>query len=281
MKKNTKISIVIPSYNQGIFLEETIQSIVSQNYDNVEIIVMDGGSTDQSVDIIKKYEKYIYYWQSRKDNGQSYAINEGFKIATGDFVTWLNSDDVFIDGTLSTVDDYIKKHPNTDWFLGNCVWIDKDSMIVRVGKIECESKFWNRRNIFSNGGPSAFMRKSKLEEIGFLREDFHYAMDTELWHRYLSLDIFFVRIDRYCWGFRIHEEGKTSGHNFMNSTLSNKNHPSWKQKEKENNIISNLYPINNMYYQIWRFMKVFNKSVFSRIVDRRFIGKSYKQLESL
>lgn len=99
-----KISIIVPSFNQGRFLSDTLQSIVDQNYDGVEIIVMDGGSTDNSVEVIKQFEQHIAYWQSEKDAGQSNAINNGFKKATGEFVTWLNSDDVLLAGALEAVD---------------------------------------------------------------------------------------------------------------------------------------------------------------------------------
>lgn len=151
-KKQTKISVIIPSYNQGIYIGEALESIINQQYDNLEIIVMDGGSSDHTVDVIKKYEKYIAYWQSQKDNGQSAAINDGFKRATGEFVTWLNSDDVLLPGTLNAVNKAVLNNPNINWFLGNVFWMDKYGRIIKVGKVEKESRVWNRRYLFSNGG---------------------------------------------------------------------------------------------------------------------------------
>lgn len=276
--RKTKISIIVPSYNQGKFLGDTLQSILDQNYDNVEIIVMDGGSTDNSVEVIKSFESKIAYWQSAKDAGQSNAINNGFKRATGEFVTWLNSDDVLVAGALDAVDKAIKNNPNCNFFLGNVVWMDKTGNIIRVGKVERENRFWNSHHLFSNGGPSAFMRKSTLESIGMLREDFHYMMDTELWHRLQSTGNHFKRIGNYIWGLRLHEDAKMSGHNFAGSKLADKSHPSWIQKKKEATYLNDTYPINRYLSKVWRVLKIFNIEFYSRYSDKKFIGKSYKNI---
>ena len=106
-----KISIITPSYNQGQYLEETILSVINQNYPNLEYIIIDGGSTDNSVEIIKKYEKNISYWVSEKDHGQSNAINKGLAIATGDIVAWLNSDDQYCEKSLDIISNTFKQHP--------------------------------------------------------------------------------------------------------------------------------------------------------------------------
>ena len=272
-----KISVVIPSYNQGQYIEDTIRSVVAQDYPNVEIIVMDGGSTDNSVDVIKKYESSLTYWQSQKDNGQSAAINEGFKKATGEFVTWLNSDDIFLPGTLHCVNDYINKYPATKWFLGNLFWMDKIGTIIRTGKVESESRFWNKHFLFSNGGPSAFMNRERLIELGLLREDFHYMMDTELWYRFLSNGDFFVRINRYCWGLRLHEAAKMSGHNFANSELAQKSHPSWIQKKKEGEEMASLYPQSAFIKRLWRFSKVFSIAYLTNVFERKWLGKNINE----
>lgn len=273
-----KISVIIPSYNQGQYLEDALKSVINQQYKNVEIIVMDGGSTDNSVNIIKKYENHISYWQSQKDNGQSTAINEGFKRATGDFVTWLNSDDILILGTLQVVNNTLQINPHINWLLGNVLWMNKRGEIIKIGKVEKENWKWNKHFLLSNGGPSAFIRKSCLQQLGWLREDFHYMMDTELWYRFIKNGYPFIRINQYCWGLRLHEAAKMSGHNFQNSILADKNHPSWIQKRKENDILNNTYPINAVYMKIWRISKIFSKSFYSRLTDKKLLGCHYSNI---
>lgn len=270
-----KISIIIPSYNQGQFIEDALISIINQHYDNLEIIVMDGGSSDNTVDILKKYDYAITYWQSKKDRGQSDAINHGARLSTGEIITWLNSDDVLFPGVLEEVNHLSMAYPSVQWFLGNVLWMDKVGTVIRVGKVEKESRFWNKRYLFSNGGPSAFMRRECFLKIGALNEDFHYKMDTELWHRYLSLGYGFVRINRYCWGLRLHENAKMSGHNFEKSKLADKSHPSWIQKEKESSYIVTHYPKSIFLLRLWSFFRLFGVVSISRLLDRRLLGKPY------
>ncbi|MFH1001053.1 MAG: glycosyltransferase family 2 protein [Bacteroidota bacterium] len=177
-----KITVVTPSYNQGKFLEETILSVIDQNYPDLEYIIMDGGSTDNSVEIIKRYEKHLAYWQSRPDDGQSAAINEGFKRATGDVYCWLNSDDQFTEGALKIVGEYFQNNADCLWLCG----IGELKTLNRKKKIrKCRPKKLNFEAI-SNittriAQPGVFWRNKLWEKTSGLNERFNYAFDFDLW----------------------------------------------------------------------------------------------------
>ena len=129
------LSIVIANYNYGRFLEEAIQSVLMQDAgDLAELIICDAESTDNSVEVIKKYEKHITWWCSEKDGGQSAAFNKGFSHARGKFLTWLNADDVMMPGTLKAFEDATARHPDCEWFVGGVMWLDKEMKIIKCGR---------------------------------------------------------------------------------------------------------------------------------------------------
>lgn len=273
-----KITVVMPSFNQAVFLEEAIQSVLSQSYPNLELIVLDAGSTDGSVDIIKKYADKITYWRSHPDEGQSAAFNEGFRMATGDFLTWLNSDDVMLPGTLHLLNKYVHKYPSCEWFLGNTVWIDKEGVIFRVGKKENWTNFFPKKGFYSAGGPTSFFHKDLLEKFGYMRENFHYSMDMELWDRFIVNGVKFHRIDGYCWALRMHDKAKTSSYMFVNNENKFEIEERQKSRQKEIEQHWKLYPMfkSGIYWSImFRIYKLCSKQFISRLLDRRYIGKHY------
>jgi glycosyltransferase involved in cell wall biosynthesis len=210
-KQWPKISIVTPSYNQGQFLEETIRSVLLQNYPNLEYIIMDGGSTDNSVEIIKKYEKLIAYWVSESDTGQSNALNKGFRKATGSITAWLNSDDLYEIESLKKVGNLFAARNDVDIIYGDGMVIDEDGAFLEIGK----SKFINDHddlgNFFPNRvfQPSLFFRKKMLDDIGFLDENLHYAMDVDFWIRAFPGHKAFYT-ENILSRFRLHQYGKTT-----------------------------------------------------------------------
>ncbi len=180
-----KISIVTPSYNQGEYLEQTIKSVLDQNYPNLEYIIMDGGSTDNSVEIIKKYEGHLTYWQSKPDGGQSSAINEGFRHATGEIYAWLNSDDQYIENALLTVGKYFSRNKDCMWCAGTGVSINsKGKVLSKIVPNKLDFKTlcqWKDNGILQ---PSVFFRNNIWEKIDGLNCELENAMDFDLWLKF-------------------------------------------------------------------------------------------------
>lgn len=180
-----RISIVTPSYNQGEFIEETIRSVLLQGYPNLEYIIIDGGSTDNSVAIIEKYEKYLTYWVSEKDRGQSHAINKGLKRISGDIWAYLNSDDRYLNGTFKRVAQEFHKNPQTLWITGHARYLDADGSPVKL-MIPTPVNHKKDALIRWEGPkhpiciePANFMRRVVIEKYGFYEEFLNYCMDFE------------------------------------------------------------------------------------------------------
>ena len=190
-----KISIVTPSLNQAQFLEATIQSIVSQNYSNLEYIIIDGGSSDGSVEIIKKYEKYLHYWCSEPDSGHSDALNKGFSKSTGEIMAWLNSDDMYCPWALRTVADIFSTLPQMQWLttLTPCIWdyqgfcqkIEHLTGFSKEAFLEGRCLAWVPESIGWIQQESTFWRRSLWEKAGgCVSTEFTLAGDFELWSRF-------------------------------------------------------------------------------------------------
>lgn len=187
MKKDLpKISVVTPSLNQGQFLEECITSVFKQDYPDFEYIIIDGGSTDNSLDIIAEYKQYFAYSVSEPDNGQSSAINKGFKKAKGRLVAWLNSDDYYLPGAFRKVAEAYGRNPGASFYFGNGLRVDSKGM-KKSRFFENETVNFNRDALLYCLNyilqPATFINASYLKKINFLDEDLHYGMDTDLWLR--------------------------------------------------------------------------------------------------
>ena len=223
-----KISIVTPSYNQGEYLEETILSVINQNYPNLEYVIIDGGSTDNSVEIIKKYQKHLKYWVSEKDNGQSNAINKGFKKLTGDVFNWLNSDDYLEEGALFKIGEEFKKDKKLDVLAFNFYQVDENSIILNVHKgtqllNPIEKSIGYVRPLIQ---PATFFKMEKIRKVFPIKESLHYSMDFEMWTRFIINfpNFSFKNLDEPIVNFRTHPTSKTEQNLTSNSPsdLTNK-----------------------------------------------------------
>ena len=181
-----KISVVTPSLNQGRFLEECITSVIKQDYPDFEYIIIDGGSTDNSLDIIAEYKQHLAYSVSEPDNGQSSAIDKGFQKAKGDLVAWLNSDDYYLPGAFRKVAEAYGRDPEASFYFGNGLRVDSKGM-KKSRFFESETVNFNRDALLYCLNyilqPATFINASYLKKINFLDEDLHYGMDTDLWLR--------------------------------------------------------------------------------------------------
>jgi len=204
-----KISIVTPSYNQGKFLERTILSILNQNYPNLEFIIIDGGSTDESLKIIKKYEKYLSYWVSEKDRGQSDALNKGFKMTTGEIIGWQNSDDIYLPGAFDKVAKFFKENSKIDIVYGNRFDIDEDDNIIGESRFVRFSKIVYQYDGLPFGTQSLFWRRALFSKIGYLDVELHFSMDYEYFLRAAIFKAKFRYIPFYLGAMRRHKAAKT------------------------------------------------------------------------
>jgi len=204
-----RITIVTPSFDQAKYLPETIESVLKQDYPNLEYIIIDGGSTDGSVDVIKRYERHLSYWVSEKDSGQSEAINKGFKKATGELFTWVNSDDVLLPGSLQTVAEYYGKCNQPDIITGNVVYIDDKGRITRFLRLPRQSRFFFFRGVWHASAPAVFFKTSLFHAVGGVNPDYHLCMDLDLWMKMMKKDARVAHVSRYLGAFRWHENAKT------------------------------------------------------------------------
>lgn len=213
-----KISVITPSLNQGQFIDATIRSVLSQEYPNLEYIIMDGGSTDNTLDILRSYSDRVR-WLSEKDTGQSHAINKGLLMASGEILAYLNADDLLLPGALKKIAETFLDHPETMWITGRCRIIDENGQEVRR-LVTAYKNLWlfmqNRSLLLITdyvSQPATFWRADAYREFGSFKEGLHYTMDYDYWLR-LNIKYPLMVIPRYLAAFRVHSQSKniTAGH---------------------------------------------------------------------
>jgi glycosyltransferase involved in cell wall biosynthesis len=214
-KSLPRISIVIPSFNQGIFIARTLESLRKQNYPDLEIIVMDGGSTDRTVPILKKFDRFArwsrnirFYWRSEKDRGQTHAINKGLRETTGKILAYLNSDDTYEPGALLTVGKYCVEYPRAQFVYGRGQLIDADDNVVgKYNDSQATTASLHHGCVISQ--PTAFWSRKLCKKIGPFDESFHFTMDYEYWVR-VSKHFKMAFLPQTLANTRLHPSAKTS-----------------------------------------------------------------------
>lgn len=201
-------SIITPSYNQAPYIEATIQSVMAQDYPHLEYLVIDGGSTDGTIDLLRQYESHLR-WVSEPDKGQADAINKGFRQSTGEIVTWLNSDDLYLPGALHHVAHFFSQQPEVDVVYGDYYLVDQSGCLLAT-----------RREISFNydillyglnyiSQPATFFRRRVFDRVGYLDDALHYGLDWEYWLRIASHGGRFAHIPHYLAAARWHAKAKT------------------------------------------------------------------------
>jgi glycosyltransferase involved in cell wall biosynthesis len=261
-----KISIITPSYNQGVYIEETILSILHQNYPNLEYIIIDGGSTDNTIEIISKYEKWIDIIISEKDSGQSNAINKGWKLATGEITTWINSDDYLAPNCLYEIAKlYRERHCQNNLFAGKVINFYDNSekkyeIIQKNVNFENVIRFWKKSCFWHQ--PGIFFPMKLIIENNYLDEKHHYSMDFDLLCKVLknSSVIYSEKVFTY---FRLHDVSK--GISSPQSTINEKILIASKYWKKNNSLL-----LKDVFqFMIW-FIKYFVKSVINFSFNFKF-----------
>ncbi len=202
------ISLVTPSFNQGKFVEATVRSVLEQRYPKLEYLFMDGGSTDATLNRIAPYQARFACFKSAADQGQSAAIAEGFSLATGEILAYLNSDDLLLPGTLNFVADFFERHPRVDLIYGHRCVIDAENRVIGHWILPPHCNFMMRRwDLIPQ--ETCFWRRRLFEAHGNIDKSFRFAMDYDLLVRYMKTGRF-KRVNRFLAAFRVHEHAKSS-----------------------------------------------------------------------
>jgi len=208
------VSIITPTFNQARYIEATIQSVLLQDYPHIEYMIVDGGSQDGTVDVIKKYERRsgvtppIAWWVSEKDKGQTDAINKGFAHANGEILAWLNSDDTYEPGAISAAVKYLQEHPEVGMVYGDCNFINEDGHVIgKFGSAQTDQRLL-RQGYVHIPQQTVFFRADLWKRVSPLDHSFYFAMDYDLWTR-LAARTQLKYVPQTWANFRLHTTGKT------------------------------------------------------------------------
>ena len=276
---NPLVTVVVPSYNQGRYVENTVQSILNQDYPNIEVIVIDGGSTDQTLEVLERYKAQITFF-SEADNGQSHAINKGFRLAKGEIVAWLNSDDIYPDRrAVGRMVEAFIQYPSADLIYGDFIEIDSDNLILKIFKRPSYSLDRLLRVGYISQ-PATFFRRRVIEKMP-VREDLRYAMDLEYWLRADSLHFSIRHIKYLIAAERIHDEAKCVRDNSEMASEAREVRASYGAS------FGRSYPVRCLVDRLWLFLlrlpgvldlMIYKKRKSKLTIPLKFDGAVYRTL---
>lgn len=277
------VSIIIPSFDQGKFIERTILSVLEQSCTDYELIIVDAVSTDETGAVLARYTDRCARVIIEKDKGQADAINKGVALAKGRFVSWLNSDDLLLPGALDRLRIQAESHPQDRWFMGNTVWIDAEDRVMKCARgVTLALSLMRRYKIWGVSSPSAFIERTLWDEVGGVDDTLHYNFDIDLWLKLIKHGVAYRRIPHYCWGFRIHDAGKTSAQLFTDTENAERHLP---KRRTERDKVAERYGIPLVPHRIWgeryaQLLRVFSGAIPAGLMDTfRYRGRDARTLE--
>jgi glycosyltransferase involved in cell wall biosynthesis len=260
-----KLSVIVPSYNQGQFIERTIKSIFDQNYPNLEVILMDGGSTDETMAIVERYRENFAFIQSERDGGQSAAIVAGFARATGKYISWLNSDDTYAPGALLALGHYLAANPTVEFAYGNTNIIDADDRVIAYKRSIRYVPGVMKYAFLTIPQMSAFWTKELYDRVGGIDRSLRFCMDYDLFVR-MSAQAPPALVDTLIGNFRIHGSSKTSTLESVRQAEDILVHERYCAIKPSNRIAFKI--ARNFYFLVLCGLMIANGSFFERVAGR-------------
>lgn len=268
-----RISIITPNYNMGKYLEDTIISVISQNYPNLEYIIIDGGSSDNSLDIIKKYEDQLAFWITERDNGMYDAIQKGFDNCTGEIMAWLNSDDMYHKSSFFTVAELFTSFPNINWITGANTYYDESGKTVISGKARklCKFDVYNHDYKWIQQ-ESVFWRRSLWDKAGSrLDQNLRYAGDLSLWLKFFQYEKLYTT-SALIGGFRLRSGNQISrnhAEDYLNEVDIVLNNNSINREEKRK---LQIFRIVKKIESILNYLKIFRKDIIIQHFFKKYFS---------
>lgn len=275
LNSNPKISIITPTFNGGKYLEETILSVLGQNYPNLEYIIIDGGSTDNSVEIIKKYESKLAYWVSEPDKGMYHALQKGFEKSTGELMAWINSDDMYHKNAFMSVAEIFSGIPQVNWLVGASTNYDEYGRTVFCN----QSRAFSKLDFLNNDyhwiqQESVFWRRSLWEKVGAtLNIKLKYASDFELWSRFIQFGKLYVT-HALIGGFRISRNNQLSFEHYDEYIEEVKMAIGVMNVSKEEQSILNKYKNAIKVDKVLKSLKIFRRNWLSERIRTRYFNSN-------